>query len=316
MTGLLLVLASSCDLLEKKSKSAQADVRVEKIVDLPDTVKAHLIAQDSLSMGLISQIDTLTMELNNTKRQIADLQSKMDNLQSPSKIIWILCIIALLSSFMALIVVYSKSRESKKNYEYILELLKTQLGNERLPANLGVRLTKLENNAKISRQTDFHPNDTYLYKLENLEKRIGGLETRLNNSANGYSRLLEERSTDKNSSISEKNDNYPERISCNYKILYAGLNNEKYFLELTNSKQETSVYKITYSDDNKGEFELLSLDKIQSSNGWKDVVEVEANGDCTIEEAQNYSLIEKGGCEKIDDKTWKVTSSLKIRISK
>lgn len=99
------------------------------------------------------------------------------------------------------------------------------------------------------------------------------------------------------------------------KVGYAGLNQDVYFMEILSSNQDGCVYKIEFKSESKGEFDLISLNKIKSMNGWKDVVETE--GDCMLEKATSYSVVSKGVCERIPNgKVWKVVSKLKIRLKK
>ena len=99
------------------------------------------------------------------------------------------------------------------------------------------------------------------------------------------------------------------------KVVYAKLNSGKYFLELSESNQEGCVFKINYNTSlNRGEFCIISLDKIKSRNGWNEVVDY--SGNCVMKEATDYRLVEKGLCEKLTDGTWEVKRKLKITITK
>lgn len=96
---------------------------------------------------------------------------------------------------------------------------------------------------------------------------------------------------------------------------YAKINTGKYFTEILQSGNEVCVYKIDFVNDIKGEFDIVSLQKIQSRNDWQAVVEY--SGNCTISEAQQYSVEEPGICEKKKGQNvWEVTKKLKIKISK
>ena len=98
------------------------------------------------------------------------------------------------------------------------------------------------------------------------------------------------------------------------KIGYANINSGVYFMELFDYKQETCVFTINFKGEDRGEFDIISLDKLKSRNGWQEVVE--ATGNCTLAEANEFTRLDCGKCRKIDSNVWEVTQKLKIKIRK
>ena len=74
------------------------------------------------------------------------------------------------------------------------------------------------------------------------------------------------------------------------------------------------MFRITFTSQTKGKFNIIALDKIQSRNDWQK--KVECSGGVSIKEASDFRLEEEGLCEKIDEYSWKVTKPLKIRLLK
>ena len=97
------------------------------------------------------------------------------------------------------------------------------------------------------------------------------------------------------------------------KVGYAKVDTDIYFTTIYESNQEGCVFKLTFTCQSKGKFNIIALDKIQSRNDWQK--KVECSG-VSIKEATDFRLEDEGICEKIDDNTWKVTKPLKIKLIK
>lgn len=289
---------------------------------LSDSIKEQLKAQDSISNELSTQIDTISSRLNSTKQDVSYLQNDINNLRKPSIILGILCLCSLVLSIIAIVIVFIL-RKQRVDRMIVSDILDAKLSSFNLPMNLGPRLNRLEQESKTGSNNQ-EDSSVSLAKIKLIENRIERLELRY--SDNSGKRGIAPPTNDNNetiisnesSNIENSNDlsNSKTKERSYDKLLYTGLNNEKYFMEIYNTQQEPCVYKIICRSDSEGDFTLISLDKIKSSNGWRDVVDVETKGECTIEEAQLFTLIDYGKCEKFDEKTWKVTQNLKIKISK
>ena len=93
---------------------------------------------------------------------------------------------------------------------------------------------------------------------------------------------------------------------------YAFINSGSYFTKILDSAQEGCVFSIKFKSATKGEFTIISLDKIKSRNGWQEIVEYTGS----IEDANSFKVEELGICETSDKETWQVTKKLKIRLLK
>lgn len=179
------------------------------------------------------------------------------------------------------------------------------LHNSRTIDNLRNSVNRLENTPRPTKA------DTPQMSLNVLEfvNRISLLESQIKEL---QSRLTDESSStriDMNTSTIDSNQNT--KTSAYNRIGYAKINTERFFTEIFDSNHEVCVFKIQFSSENVGSFNLISLDKIKSRNGWQKVVE------CTgvsIDTAKDFQLIEEGVCKKIDDATWEVTKLLKIKL--
>ena len=98
------------------------------------------------------------------------------------------------------------------------------------------------------------------------------------------------------------------------KTLYSGINSDEYFTNVAERESETCFFKITQKSEREGQFDIISLHKIQSGNGWEKVVEFEGN--CELSAAKNYRAIRQGKCELQSPGEWKIVEKLKIKISK
>lgn len=98
---------------------------------------------------------------------------------------------------------------------------------------------------------------------------------------------------------------------------YTKLYNDNLFINIYDSNEEGCVFKIYLKDQDNGEFDLISLDKIKSRNGWEKVIDTERGG-CSLEDATSYELKEKGKItfEKKDgdDKIFRITQNLRIKL--
>jgi hypothetical protein len=97
---------------------------------------------------------------------------------------------------------------------------------------------------------------------------------------------------------------------------YAKANSGKFLVQITDSQQEGCVYVINCINKEEGKFDIISLAKIKPVNDIMDVVEL-VPGSCSLEDATNYKVIEKGLCKKVEGKpAWEVTKKLKIKVTK
>lgn len=298
---------ASCDIIGGSAPKKEVDVK--RIVELPDTVKQHLIKQDSLYTGLIAKIDTLTNELNAAQQNVAQLQKKLEELENP-KIVWNYMTVGAI--ILSLIAVFLTFRRGGRNEDNVRGMVNDYLNKSRLLNELQSKVLDLEKVKNSNSNPRFMQNGPISRKSEDrisyLEEKLKEVLDILNRYENEIKNYGGTRSTPGLTPLKPK---LPELS----KDGYAKLNSGAFFFEILDSNQEGCVFHISFKSENKGEFDIISLDKIKSRNGWQEVVEI--NGDCTIEDATTYKVMEKGICEKHSDgKTWKMIRKLKIKISK
>lgn len=88
---------------------------------------------------------------------------------------------------------------------------------------------------------------------------------------------------------------------------YANINSGNIFTKIFDSAQESCVFSIKFKSANKGEFNIISLDKIKSRNMWQEIVEYTGS----IEEATSFKIEDYGICENTMMSHGKLLKNLK-----
>ena len=274
-----------------------------KVVEvLPNSIKDQMIKQDSLNQGLVAKIDTLTLKLNESKKSLIELQKSVNNLESPRNLWNYLTIGSLILALIAFVMNLLKSNRIEKIVEKIFSDCLA----------LGKRTENLEKDFRSSNQRYMQIGKN---SSSNVESRLQYLEKKNIEIINAVNELLKQRQNNSSGEVNTRKDKGTTGQTSFNKIGYARINTSKFFTEILDSKQEACVFSIKFISDNEGVFDILSLDKIKSRNDWQEVIEY--HGDCTMEEANDYTLEREGICKKMEDNTtWEVTRKLKIRIRK
>ena len=264
-----------------------------------DAVTKHLIKQDSLAQ---CQIDTLTNELNALRQEIADLKGKVKKLESPSVVWNYITVTALVLAIIALVVIILHKLKSRELSSDDVRNILSQSFNYS-PVILGIK-----------RELEDLKSRSLSQSYSNTLSRIGDTRKPLYQSP-AYRDDAAKQQPANNPTNNTAGMNSPVRKEPSFvKVGYAKKNSEKYFVEVFDYQQDTCVYSIKFKNNNEGEFDIISLDKIKSRNDWQSIVEYQ--GDCTMEEANNYVVIKPGICKKSDGSAWEITSKLVIKISK
>lgn len=293
---------SSCSLFEDE-KSTKETEGVKTIVELPDSVKQKIVEQDALMTELINKVDTLTAELNSTKAENAELKKKIDELKSPKNTWAYISIGAFLLGIIALVVAILKPKGIKE--EEVVDLVKNCLDNSRRIKELQVNVNNLLSSQRNSRMPQASSSNT-----PNSEARFRQLESRMEQVIE----IVDKITKTTQQTISSRQVTTKAHSEYEYqKVGYAKVDTDMYFTTIYESNQEGCVFKITFTSQSKGKFNIIALDKIQSRNDWQK--KVECSG-ISVKEASDFRLEEEGICEKIDENTWKVTKPLKIRLLK
>ena len=303
------LLMVSCNLI-MPSNDDGGNEQGKTIEVFPDSVKQHLMAQDSLTKQLVLKVDSITKELNNANNSIEKLQASLKELRAPGRILIYVVFMALLLSIISIIVVYCitrkkvdkwGARDAAKNY---IEDPNTNLARHisRIEFNINDLNKKMQsaNSSKSDDSKKFMADYTLNEKIEAEinKRRMSGKSEKADNTTN---QQLQESTTFKS-----------HLIKNGYAPIHTG---GKYFVDIVDSRQESSVYSLTFTSNDSAEFDIISLDKIKSINDRNDIIEL-APGSCLLEEASNYIVKEKGLCKRIDENTWEVIKKLNIKVSK
>ena len=293
---------SSCGLLndEKPTKETEG---IKTIVELPDTIKQKNVEQDALMTELINKVDTLTAELNSTKAENAELNKKVNELKSPKSTWAYVSISAFFLGLIALVVALFKPKGIKE--AKVIDIVKNCLDNSHRIKELQVHVKDLLSSQRNSRMPQAGS-----YSTSNSEARLRQLESRMAQVIEVVDKITKPAQQ----VISPHQETTKSHTEHEYqKVGYAKVDTDMYFTTIYESNQEGCVFKITFTSQSKGKFNIIALDKIQSRNDWQK--KVECSG-ISIKEASDFRLEEEGICEKIDENTWKVTKPLKIRLLK
>ena len=297
---LTAVLAlSSCSFFED-DKSSKGKDEIRTIVELPDSVKQKIAEQDTLMTELLNKVDTLTSELNLTKEETAELKEKIDELKSPKNTWAYISIGAFVLGLIALII--SLLKPNGINEKQVYEIVEKSLDESpRIKEKVNKLLSSQRNNKMSNTSSSYAPNsDSRLRQLENQMAQV--IE------------VINKKTIRASQPVSTRKEPVPSRKENEYqKVGYAKVDTDIYFTTIYESNQEGCVFKLTFTCQSKGKFNIIALDKIQSRNDWQK--KVECSG-VSIKEATDFRLEDEGVCEKIDENTWKVTKPLKIRLIK
>ena len=300
---LVPILCASCNWFNKSDRQENKELKAIEV--FPDSVRQYLIEQDSLKRGLISKIDMLTTELNASKEEMEQLQSEIKELKSPGRILFIIAFLSLLLSFIAIAISIFKIGKKADRWE-VKDSLRSVKDQVR---NLEYRMTRAESIVKEIGKESSTAKATSSNSF--ADRRFMDFELRLSKIEKNQSGETSNPPSYNPPSMETKVAQEPEVM----KIGYAKVNSSKYFVEIFNSKQEDCVYTIKFTSKDEGEFDIISLDKIKSINGIKDVVELASNS-CLLEEASTYIVVEKGRCKRADETVWEVTKKLLIKVTR
>ncbi len=297
-----ILALSSCSFFED-DKSSKGKDEIRTIVELPESVKQKIADQDTLMTELLNKVDTLTAELNLTKEENAELKEKIAELKSPKSTWAYISIGGFVLGLIALIISLLKPKgiREKRVYEIVKKSLDESRRTKELQVNANNLLSSQRNNRMSNISSSYAPNsDSRLRQLENQMAQVIGIINKITVTASHP--------------VSTRKEPAPSRKENEYqKVGYAKVDTDIYFTTIYESNQEGCVFKLTFTCQSKGKFNIIALDKIQSRNDWQK--KVECSG-VSIKEATDFRLEDEGICEKIDDNTWKVTKPLKIKLIK
>lgn len=128
--------------------------------------------------------------------------------------------------------------------------------------------------------------------LRGLEERVGSVEAKL--KAVGRQSPMEKGSP---------------------KVKYFGINSEDYFVRAFDTSDVDKLFKVTFDDVslNKGEFELIDLNRIKSADQIGHVIQF-TDGSKRIKDAKNIVSQVRGTVVR-DGDLWKVVEKLKLKLN-
>lgn len=293
----------SCGLFENEKPSKETE-GVKTIVELPDSIKKKIVEQDVLMTELLNKVDTLTKEMNSSKAENADLKEKLADLKSPKNTLTYVSICAFLLGLVSLLIALFRSKGLKE--ERVYDIVEKCLDNSRrikeLQVNVNNLLSSQRNNMTSHTSSSYTPSSDN--RLRQVESQLAQVIEVVNKMTNPVQQPVSSR---QETTRSHEEHEYQ-------KVGYAKVDTDIYFTTIYDSNQEGCVFKITFTSQSKGKFNIIALDKIKSRNDWQK--KVECSGGASIKEASDFRLEEEGVCEKIDEINWKVTKPLRIRLLK
>ena len=248
---------------------------------------------------IVNKLDTLTNVLNDTKTENAELKKKIETLESPKNKWAFLTFTAFFLAIISIFVAFWKSKEKR-----IKGIIKQYLDKSD-------RINGLLNNVN-SLLLQHNSNPTPKISTRDIENEIKLLKMQIKEVANGIN-ALKYAEQKQNNNIGRQEPNKQNIEPAYQKVGYAKVDTDMYFTTIYDSNQEGCAFKIQFTSPNKGKFNIISLDKIQSKNDWQK--KVECSG-ISIKDATDFRVEEDGICEKIDSNTWEVKKPLKIRLLK
>ena len=299
----IILTISSCDFLSEKPSAQDSVGSVATVEGISKEIKDKIAAQDTLMNALVLKVDTLAQALSQAQKENAELKVQIAKLESPKNIWTYISIGAIVLSLIALILSLLKPKGIKE--ERVYEIFKKSLDDSRRIKELQININKLlsspRNNRESNIPSSYAPNSEG--RLRQLENQMAQVIETINKITPLASQPV---STRQNPTRSWEGNEYQ-------KVGYAKVDTDIYFTTILESNQEGCVFKLTFTSQTKGKFNIIALDKIQSRNDWQK--KVECSG-VSIKEATDFRLEDEGVCEKIDENTWKVTKPLKIRLIK
>ena len=299
----IIMAVSSCSFFEE-DKSQKDSKEISSIEGLAPEIKAHIVEQDSLMKDLVNKVDTLAVALNQAQKENSKLREKIENIQSPrSTWAWMSMGAIALSIIALLLALFRRGLNEHEVYAVVGDRLDSSQRIKELIFNVNSLKNEAQRNSRNTSSSSSNLSSSIESRIQKLENTLQEVVSYLNSQKP----ILTPQQTSYGYSNSQQ-----ERTSEVIRTGYADINTGKYFTKILDSNQETCVFSIKFKNERKGEFTIISLDKIKSRNGWQEVVEYTGS----IEDATSFKEIEKGICEKYDENTWEVTKPLKIRLLK
>ena len=300
----IIMAVSSCDFFGDNNSQNDDSKKPSSIEGLAPEIKEHFVAQDSLMKELVNKVDTLAAALNQTQKENSELRAKIESIQSPRSTWAWMSIGAIALSIIAL----------------LLALFRRGLNEHEVRAVVGDRLDSSQRIKDLIFNVNTLKNDVQRYSRnaqstssssENSDMRLRQVEKKLEKIVNYISG--QQQNVQAQASTQRQETQKSNQTETQHRVGYARIDSENYFTTIYDSNQEGCAFKISFKNESYGEFTIISLDRISSSNDWQQ--KIECSG-VSIKDASDYRVEELGVCKNIGNNTWEVTKPLKIRLLK
>lgn len=294
-----ILTLSSCDFFSEKQPVQDSVDSAAPVEGISQEIKNKIAAQDTLMNALVLQVDTLAQALSQAQKENAELKVQVAKLESPKSTWGYMTLASLIIAIIALVLSLLRKGLSREKVD---EIFCNNLDKSKRIAELKVAVSQLQSGLNSNRTSQ-----SVNTSLQNLDARLRSVESyvsRLSSKTND---------TQNSSSVTHRQEQLRQTkdLEC-LRMGYANINSGNIFTKIFDSAQESCVFSIKFKSANKGEFNIISLDKIKSRNMWQEIVEYTGS----IEEATSFKVEDYGICEKYDDVTWQVTKKLKIKLIK
>lgn len=295
-------MLSSCDFFKDKEANKDTQVNATTVEGISQEIKNKIAAQDTLMNALVLKVDTLAQALTQAQKENTELKVQIEKLESPKSTWGYMTLASLVAAVIALVLSLLRKGVSREKVDDIFSYnLDKSERITKLKSDVRELLSALNNNNRVlqSVNTSLQDHDVRLRFVESLVARLNSKPNEVHNMPNSSVSHRQEQS---------RKPQEPEYI----KMGYANINSGNIFTRIFDSAQESCVFSIKFKSATKGEFNIISLDKIKSRNMWQEIVEYTGS----IEDATSFKVEDYGICEKYDDVTWQVTKKLKIKLQK
>lgn len=296
-----ILTLSSCDFFSGKQPDQDSVDNAAPVEGISQEIKNKIEAQDTLMNALVLKVDALAQALSQTQKENAELKVQVANLESPKSTWGYMTLASLGIAIIALVLSLLRKGISREKVD---EIFSYNLDKSKRIAELKMAVIQLQSGLNSNRTSS-----SVNTSLQNLDARLHSVESyvsRLSSKAN-------ESQNSSNLSVTHRQEQLRQTKDLEYlRMGYANINSGNIFTKIFDSAQESCVFSIKFKSANKGEFNIISLDKIKSRNMWQEIVEYTGS----IKEATSFKVEDYGICEKYDDVTWQVTKKLKIKLIK
>lgn len=301
--AVVIVAVSSCNFFGEDYPQNDDSKKLSSIEGLAPEIKEHFVAQDSLMKDLVNKVDTLAAALNQTQKENSELRGIIENIQSPRSTWAWMSIGAITLSVIALLL--TLFRRGLNEHE-VRAVVNDRMDSSQRIKDLIYNVNILKNDAqRNSRNTQSNSSSS-----QNADMRLRQVEKKLEEIVHYINE--QQQNVKEQTSIQRQETRKSNQIETQ-RVGYARIDYESYFTTIYDSNQEGCAFKITFKNESQGEFTIISLDRISSSNDWQQKIECIG---VSIKEASDYRIEELGVCKNIGNNTWEVTKPLKIRLFK